>query len=113
MATDDRKSAFRGGTGGTSGTGQPDATPDTSDRTRDSSAAANVSAGADRLAGSGASVARSGRTTSEGTGESLPNPPGGGDPGGMGGTATNRERPHDRPPGGSSPVESGKEPSRG
>ena len=79
-----------------------------SDRKAESLAAGDDSVdaaigGAGRIAGTGSSVARSGRLTSEG-GTPLPNPPGAGDPGGMGGVASNRAPRHDRPPGGVSPI---------
>ena len=108
----------RAGGGGTSGTGEPEASAkaggeERSDRTSeakseslaggDDSVDAAIGGGG-HIAGTGSSVARSGRLTSEG-GPPVSTAPDPGDPGGMGGV---RSRPasHDRrPPGGVSPIE--------
>ena len=123
---DDTRPAIGGGTGGTAGTGEPDATPDSgvgAKEVRDDGQAGLVggedelegaigAGGGDSVGGTGSSVANSGRLSSEGTGgASSPTDPG--DPGGMGGVRAGSRTPHDRPPGGVSPLSGGEEESRG
>jgi hypothetical protein len=118
MAADDRKAA----TGGTTGTGGPDTTPELgdgrtaeaadTDRPEDGS---SLAAGDDSVeaaiggnaegkpAGTGSSVERSGRRTSEGN-EGPESPPDPGDPGGMGGVRARTGAVDNRPPGGVSPM---------
>jgi hypothetical protein len=107
--------------GGTSGTGEPTSTPESgtgdgwaqtpqgepgSLAGGDDSVEA-ATGGGERPAGTGSSAAQSGRPTSEGNAPATaaPDP---GDPGGMGGVRASSATPHDRPPGGLSPVD-GKE----
>ena len=104
-------------TGGTSGTGEPDATAETLTDTQaesqtadDSLAAGDASTrpaigGGDSVSGTAGSSAQSGRATTDG-GSPRTSPPDPGDPGGMGGVATNRMEKHDLPPGGVSPIPS-------
>ena len=104
-------------TGGTGGTGEPDATaetlagtpPQAETSTRTDSLAAGADStrpaigGGSAVSGTGSSAEQSGRATTEG-GPTASSPPDPGDPGGMGGVATNRMAKHDRPPGGVSPI---------
>lgn len=111
-------------TGGTSGTGEPDATAETLTGTRpqngtgtgDESLAAgddsvrSAIGGGDRTAGTGSTAAQSGRATTEG-GPPASTATDPGDPGGMGGVRTNASAPYGRPPGGVSPMPSEEEES--
>jgi hypothetical protein len=109
-------------TGGTSGTGEPDAAAETLNDTRtesdiadDSLSAGDASTraaigGGDTISGTGGAAGRSGRSTTE-SGSPPSSPPDPGDPGGMGGVATNRMAKQDRPPGGVSPMVNGDEES--
>ena len=101
-------------TGGTSGTGEPDAAAETLADTQakpdtgDSLAAGDASTraaigGGDTVSGTAGATGRSGRSTTEG-GSPPSSPPDPGDPGGMGGVATTRTAKQDRPPGGVSPM---------
>ncbi len=115
MAENDTRRATGSATGGTSGTGEPDATAESGeargaplpDADADSLAGGDDSAGRaiggdSRPAGTGTAAAQSGRLTSERN--PPPSAPDAGDPGGMGGVRTNQARRHDSPPGGISPV---------
>jgi len=117
---DENRPAIGGGTGGTAGTGELDASRDSDTKVAErgegladkSVEAAIGEGGPDRIGGTGSSVANSGRSSTETeAGESSPADPG--DPGGMGGVRAGSRTPNERPPGGVSPIGGESEEKRG
>ncbi len=119
MTGKDERPAIGGRDGGTTGTGDREATAGARRQGPASEAdsdtmslasgdeAVDTATGEgsdDRVSGTGTAAQRSGRATSEGNvSDSSATDPG--DPGGMGGTRTNQSQARGRPPGGSSPID--------